>query len=272
MFSIQRSTSRVRRLKWAGAAAAILIAGTSYAAEVPAGVEGTWTLVRSEVDGATTLYRGGELSHESERYTSSLQGAIRHKLKLNSASKPRTIDWVRIEAPDEGKASPGIYKIEGDVITENFARPGTPRPSDFTTRPNSGYRRSVWKRTGESPKPAPADDAKAIEGTWELTEVEFNGESTPVHASRTVQGEDASTTFEVAVKGRKAWDASAKPATVDLTPESARDASASIRGVYKIEGDVYTEVLAQPGQPRPTSFSAPAGSGRTLLVYHRAKS
>ena len=75
MSSIQSVTiARVRRLKWAGTAAiAIALQARS---PVPAHARRRARrsrgilehLVRSEVDGATTLYRGGEMSHESEHY------------------------------------------------------------------------------------------------------------------------------------------------------------------------------------------------------------
>ena len=56
---------------------------------------------------------------------------------------------------------------------------------------------------------------------------------------------------------------------MDLIPEPAGRDAAPIQGLYKLDGDTYTEVIAQPGKPRPTSFTAPKGSGRTLLVYRR---
>ena len=108
-------------------------------------------------------------------------------------------------------SSPGIYKIEGDVITENFAGPDRLGPP--TSPP--GRTPGIAARSGSGPVRRPRMLRPATPGRsrepGKLTEVEFNGESTPVHALRTVQGEDATTTFELTAKGRKSWDSSAKP-------------------------------------------------------------
>ena len=42
-------------------------------------------------------------------------------------------------------------------------------------------------------------------------------------------------------------------------------------GIYKVDGDTYTECYALPGEPRPTKFESPALSPHTLSVYKRVR-
>lgn len=42
-------------------------------------------------------------------------------------------------------------------------------------------------------------------------------------------------------------------------------------GIYMLDGDTLKFCFAAPGQERPTEFTAPEGSQRTLSVWKRDK-
>ena len=39
--------------------------------------------------------------------------------------------------------------------------------------------------------------------------------------------------------------------------------------IWRLEGDVLTYCVAEPGRPRPTEFATSKGDGRTLVVLKR---
>jgi hypothetical protein len=43
------------------------------------------------------------------------------------------------------------------------------------------------------------------------------------------------------------------------------------RAIWKLDGDTLTECESAPDGERPTDFTAPAGSGRTVWVLQRVK-
>ena len=57
-----------------------------------------------------------------------------HKIKIDAAATPRTIDFTHLEGPDKGKTEPGIYKVEGDKLTICVNDPGKDRPSAFAIK------------------------------------------------------------------------------------------------------------------------------------------
>jgi uncharacterized protein (TIGR03067 family) len=67
------------------------------------------------------------------------------------------------------------------------------------------------------------------------------------------------------------YDTTQTPRALDLVPDGGPNRDRRYLGIYRLEGDELTICVADPGEPRPTSFDAPAGSKRTLQTFKRIK-
>lgn len=67
---------------------------------------------------------------------------------------------------------------------------------------------------------------------------------------------------------RVTWgEARAGAGQMDFTP----DGGGVKKGIWKLDGDTLTECESAPGGDRPTDYTAPKGSGRTVWVLRRIK-
>jgi uncharacterized protein (TIGR03067 family) len=134
---------------------AVLLATVTSAAEKGAeSLEGTWQLASGEADGKALPakdLKDGKLVLRGDAYTVTLAGkaAVMGTQKLDRTKDPRTIDITDESGPNKGKTCLGIYELKGDELRVAFAQPGKPRPTKFTTAPDSGQWLHVWKRVKE---------------------------------------------------------------------------------------------------------------------------
>jgi len=121
-------------------------------------------------------------------------------------------------------------------------------------------------------------DRKKYEGTWRVVSLELNGNKQP---------EDGAKRFTVVNKGDGTWilqydgekviqgtseiDPTRKPKTIDFMTTEGDDKGKIVLGIYELGDDTRKLCYAQPGKDRPSEFSAPAGSGHTLVVFKREK-
>src|SRR5262249_49934869 len=66
---------------------------------------------------------------------------------------PRQIDSLYLNGPAKDQTVQGIYKIEGDTITYCWGEPKKPRPTEFSTKADSGTTLMVLKRVKADTEP-----------------------------------------------------------------------------------------------------------------------
>lgn len=119
-----------------------------------------------------------------------------------------------------------------------------------------------------------ADELKKFDGTWQLVSATKDGKETPEETVKkirviikdgkhTVQFGDETIAKEIAVT----IDPKKNPkTTVDMLPDGK-----TIKGIYKLEGDMLTSCVAEIGKDHPKEFAAKPGTGHTLRVFKRVK-
>jgi len=123
-------------------------------------LQGEWTMVSGSADGQAMpdemrkqmkrVCKGDELT-----VTMGGQVFIKAKITLDPSKKPKTMDYQMTDGYTKGKRQLGIYELDGDTFKACFAKPGTERPADFTSKAGDGRTLSVWKREKPATPPAP---------------------------------------------------------------------------------------------------------------------
>jgi len=118
------------------------------------------------------------------------------------------------------------------------------------------------------------DELAKFTGTWQLVSAVRDGKQTP---------EDVVSKIRVVIKDGKHTvhfgdEAVVKeiPFTVDAMKEPKETTDTlpdgkTIKGIYKLDGDMLTSCVAEPDKDRPKEFASKAGSGHTLRVFKRVK-
>jgi uncharacterized protein (TIGR03067 family) len=114
-----------------------------------AALQGEWSMVSGSADGRDmpeqTRQQMKRICKGNEATTTmSGQIYIKAKFDLDASKKPKTIDYHMTGGFTKGQTQLGIYEVSGDTFKACFAKPGQPRPADFT--PGEGRTVSVWKR------------------------------------------------------------------------------------------------------------------------------
>jgi erythromycin esterase len=124
--------------------------------------------------------------------------------------------------------------------------------------------------------PAVRKELIRLQGEWLMAANESNGTKMPaarLKAFHRLVKEDAYTvtianeTGTTTIRGRFAIKPQASPSEIDVEPENGE----IMHGIYKLEGDLFTMCLTQPGVPRPTKFAAGDGTRATMTVWKRAQ-
>jgi uncharacterized protein (TIGR03067 family) len=113
-------------------------------------LQGTWVLASGQDDGeklSEEVIKNSRLVFDGTKHTVR-EGDTTYKgsHKLDSATKPKTIDIMDTEGPFKGKTVLGIYELEGDTFKICYALPGKDRPRDFSAGAGTGLRCHTWKR------------------------------------------------------------------------------------------------------------------------------
>jgi uncharacterized protein (TIGR03067 family) len=112
-------------------------------------MQGDWAVVsvirdgvKDEDDNAQSLFR----TVKGHEYTVFLfdKPLGNGTLQIDATKKPKTID--SFPANLAGKALLGIYEIEGDTIKTCYAAASKERPTEFSSKKDSGHTLMVWER------------------------------------------------------------------------------------------------------------------------------
>jgi len=124
---------------------------------------------------------------------------------------------------------------------------------------------------------AVAEDAKQLEGTWEVVSARHNGEdSATIKEHRLILTRD---TFRI-LKGDKvvyagtySTDTRKNPATIDFTNTEGEAKGKKWLGIFQLDKGMLTicDNAADTGKPRPTELKSGPDSGRVLVVCKQVK-
>jgi uncharacterized protein (TIGR03067 family) len=206
--------------------------------------------------------------------------------KLDPTKKPKEIDLTPLDGPanEKGKTGRAIYSLDGDVL--KICMPGSlatgERPTELATKEGGKTSLFIFKRvTANKDKPKedkPGADKQAIQGVWQVTDVETNDKKTPGLAGTLPKIKTQQWTFTADkvtpwMPGEKeipaapyTLDPSKKPKEIDIAPEKGETGP----GIYSLEGDVLKMCFAGPyGGPRPTELAADEAGKNILLTFKR---
>jgi uncharacterized protein (TIGR03067 family) len=124
---------------------------------------------------------------------------------------------------------------------------------------------------------AQEDDSKKeltrLQGFWKRIEAEVEGKKADAKVLQmttlTIEGEKYTLNSGGEVrKGVFKLDPTRSPKHIDIVSDAGPNKGKTLRGIYKVDGDLFTYVLANPGMDRPTDFAGKPG--QSLYVNKRA--
>jgi uncharacterized protein (TIGR03067 family) len=130
---------------------------------------------------------------------------------------------------------------------------------------------------GDGARDAVKEEAARLGGEWSMVSGEADGQSLPkefVKSGKRV-AKDGVTSITmggtVFFQAKFTIDPAKKPKAIDYAMTEGPTKGKTHLGIYELDGDTVKFCFAAPGAARPTEFTAPAGSRRTLSVWKRDK-
>ena len=123
-------------------------------------LQGEWSMVSGSADGQAMpeqMLKQMKRVCQGDETTTKMgnQVFLKAKFTVNPVKKPKAIDYQMTDGFTKGKTQLGIYELDGDTFKSCFAKPGSERPKDFSTKPGDGRTLSVWKRDKPAAPPPP---------------------------------------------------------------------------------------------------------------------
>jgi|GraSoiStandDraft_55_1057291.scaffolds.fasta_scaffold465452_2 uncharacterized protein (TIGR03067 family) len=114
-------------------------------------LEGTWELISLTKDGQqvpAAVLKSTQVVIKGDKYWIKFGNEVKQEgtITIDPTRKPKTIDDIAATGTNKGKKSLGIYELEGDTLKTCFADPGKERPTEFTSKPGSGFELATQKR------------------------------------------------------------------------------------------------------------------------------
>jgi uncharacterized protein (TIGR03067 family) len=126
-------------------------AGTADVASERARLEGAWTAVEAEPEGASAKeLTGHRLAIVGDRFRISAGDRLLYAgtFAIDPTAEPARIDFRHDEGEAKGQIWEGIYRLGGGRLSICDDAPNTagPRPTEFATSPGSGHVLVVFER------------------------------------------------------------------------------------------------------------------------------
>ncbi len=264
-------------------------------------LEGTWSFSYLEIDGASmpkAIFEASRILMDGDCFrTESPEATYEGIFNINVEAQPHEIDIEFVAGPEAGNTNFGIFRLDGDQLELCLDMSGKRRPVEFRTTAGSGCAferllRSSASRpaqvTGGTPplsRPAPdVQDSSGFEflesatltklqGEWTAVKLVLDGRELPAAmlttGLRSATQNQVKITFggQLMVHALVRIDETADPMHVDYYNLCGMAKGSVQEGVMKWVGDDACFNMSAPGQARPTDFTCPAGSGRTLSQW-----
>ncbi|MBM3964660.1 MAG: TIGR03067 domain-containing protein [Planctomycetes bacterium] len=121
-------------------------------------------------------------------------------------------------------------------------------------------------------------DRKAIAGTWQVIELEIDGNPAKSEDAKrllVVNGDDGTRTLTVdgkeVSKGTSTIDPTKSPKQLDFTPSTGDTRGALFLGIYELGEKSRKMCFSPQGKPRPKEFVSKSGTGDILVKFERVK-
>ena len=270
-------------------------------------LEGTWIFERLEIDGGSlpgSMLTASRILIDGDRFrTESPEATYEGVFNLNVETDPPEIDIEFVAGPEAGNWNHGIFRIDGDRLEICLDLNGRPRPREFKTAAGRGHAWEVLRRAsadrptevkGGTPPGAPvpiavpADERAGfayvpsplltqLQGEWKAVEIVRDGQKLPGFMARFATRSATKNEVRIVVGGQLMihalvkFDPAEDPIAVDYYNLGGMAKDTIQHGILRwIEGDACF-CMAAPGQPRPSDFTAPPGTGRTYSRWKKSK-
>ncbi len=254
-----------------------------------------------EIDGcvipANTLSAARVLIDGDRFRTESPEAIYEGIFNIDVEQEPHAIDIEFVAGPEAGNWNYGIFRLDGDKFELCLDMNGKPRPTMFGTASGSGQAYETLTRTsparpegvagGVAPADAgqsPAGDRDAfdfvesptltkLEGKWTAVKIIRDGQELPAmmlrSGLRTAKDNEVTISFggQTMIHALVRVDEGTEPMLVDYFNLDGACPGALQLGLMKWTGDDACFCMAAAGDPRPTDFTSPAGSGRTYSQW-----
>ena len=113
---------------------------------------GTWRVISYEKDGKKTpaeqLEKTRSIFSADGKAMVQREGKtiIKGNFKIDPTKKPKQSEATYTEGELKGKTVLGIYEVDGDSMRICFSISGKDRPTEFSSKPDSGHVLIVYKR------------------------------------------------------------------------------------------------------------------------------
>jgi uncharacterized protein (TIGR03067 family) len=237
--------------------------------------------------------------------TESPEATYEGTFNIDVEAEPCTIDIDFAAGPEAGNRNMGVFRLEGDRLDLCLDMTGAGRPPAFTSTPANGYALETLRRAGKNrpdkvdggvatlrgaqpPKPAashsgdscapgfeytPSPLADRLQGEWTAVQIVRDGMELPAPMLAAAKRSAVKNEIKITVGGGVVVHAltrineAATPHHVDYFNLAGAAKGTIQHGIMEWKDGVARFCMAAPGGPRPTDFTSPPGSGRTLSAW-----